>query len=165
MRTGRIFQVTQISQGCHSAYQLCMHPEDMYRVGIGKEDGVRVKTRQGQLIAFVRSDSSMKPGIVSLSQEWGTSPGSGQSVQVGWSMREEIEPDERVPSRSKETVEITKLGLTLGQLKSCVEIASFLSAARRGLGSSDINRMIDNVRPEALPSMRKNGQSAELGED
>lgn len=51
-----------------------MHPADMTRLDLASGDEVEVASGAGHVIASVREDDTMKPGVVSLAHGWGGMP-------------------------------------------------------------------------------------------
>jgi anaerobic selenocysteine-containing dehydrogenase len=50
---------------------LHLHPDDMNRLGLSQNAGVRVHAAHGHTVAYVRADASLKPGCVALAHCWG----------------------------------------------------------------------------------------------
>jgi anaerobic selenocysteine-containing dehydrogenase len=61
-----------------------MHPEDLRCLGIEEGAMVSIISEHGQICAIVRSDSTVRNGVVSITHGWGALPGAGADYhQVG----------------------------------------------------------------------------------
>jgi anaerobic selenocysteine-containing dehydrogenase len=52
-----------------------MHPDDLARLALAAGDMVEIRSRYGQITAFVEADASMRPGVVGMSHGYGARHG------------------------------------------------------------------------------------------
>jgi anaerobic selenocysteine-containing dehydrogenase len=60
----------------HPTNALYVHPQDMEEIALKNGDAARISNRHGSIIGYVRSDSSMRRGVVSMTHCWGVSDSS-----------------------------------------------------------------------------------------
>ncbi|MDB5584146.1 MAG: hypothetical protein JWR80_9322 [Bradyrhizobium sp.] len=100
---------------------LYMNPEDMAAMGLTDSDAVRMTSRHGEVTAYVRTDGTMKPGVVSMTHGRGSvhadDPNALKGSNVGWliSLENELQPINRMPRMSAFEVQISSLSFNLAQ--------------------------------------------------
>ncbi|EEF26064.1 nitrate reductase, putative, partial [Ricinus communis] len=56
----------------HGTNRLYMHPDDAARFGAGDDSAMRVQSAHGEVIAYLKTDATMRPGLVSMNHCWGS---------------------------------------------------------------------------------------------
>lgn len=108
----------------HGTNKIYIHPADMAAIGASDDDALRVRSPHGELVGYVKSDATMKPGVVSMSHGWGAAttiqdPLFLQGAHTGRliSMNLDIQSINRMPLQSGVAVAIERLPFTLHQAK------------------------------------------------
>jgi anaerobic selenocysteine-containing dehydrogenase len=113
------FHEHQTTQRRHGTNRLYVHPADLAKVGATDDEAVRIRSQHGDVIGYVKSDPTMKPGVVSMSQCWGSGsqpdPLFLRGAHTGRliSMRTGLQSINRMPLQSGVPVAIEKLGFSL----------------------------------------------------
>ncbi|MFV8816727.1 molybdopterin-containing oxidoreductase family protein [Haliea sp. E17] len=86
---------------------LCLHPEDIARRGLSEGDEVSVVSDNGRIPAIVQADSTLKPGVASMTHGFGALPGepmdyrnTGASISTLISLQRDCEPLQAMPRMS-----------------------------------------------------------------
>lgn len=106
----------------HGTNRLHMHPDDAARFGAGDDDAMRVASAHGEVIAYLKTDATMRPGLVSMNHCWGSAttqadPWFLRGAHTGRliSMQTDLQAINRMPLQSGVPVAIEKLDFTLGE--------------------------------------------------
>ncbi|MET0988575.1 MAG: molybdopterin-dependent oxidoreductase [Steroidobacteraceae bacterium] len=57
-----------------------MHPEDMRALGIAEGDAVTLRSEHGEVTGHAEADTTIQPGVVSMTHAWGAYPARGTDV-------------------------------------------------------------------------------------
>lgn len=95
---------------------LCAHPADLARRGLKDGERVHIVSSRGRIQAVVKSDDSLKPGVVSMTHGWGKLPDRaekyedvGVSIQSLISLTEDCEPLQAMPRMSAIPVRLERM--------------------------------------------------------
>jgi anaerobic selenocysteine-containing dehydrogenase len=118
------FHGNEITQRRHGTNRLNIHPQDMAALGIANDAAVRVTSDDGAVVAYVRGDATMRPGVVSMAHSWGTvtrpDPLGLRGAHTGTliSMHDHIQTVNRMPRQSGIPVDIAPLGFSLAEAQA-----------------------------------------------
>ena len=118
------FHGNEITKRRHSTNRLNIHPQDMAALDIANDAAVRITSDDGAVIAYVRSDPTMRPGVVSMAHCWGTvtrpDPYGLRGAHSGSliSMHNNIQSVNRMPRQSGIPVDIVPLGFSLAEAQA-----------------------------------------------
>jgi anaerobic selenocysteine-containing dehydrogenase len=113
------FQQNPITLRRHRTNRLYVHPDDLRILELTEDDGVQIDSANGSIIGYVRSDATMKPGVVSMAHGWGagsvSDPWGLKGAHTGRlvSMHASLQPINRMPQQSGIPVSLSKLPMTL----------------------------------------------------
>ncbi len=88
-----------------------------------EEEAVRIRSDDGEIIGYAKSDPSMRPGVVSMSHCWGTSADAdplnlkGAHTGILISLQSELQSINRMPRQSGIPVDLEPLGFTLTEAR------------------------------------------------
>lgn len=106
---------------------LAMHPEDMTRLSLRDGDRVTVSSDNGQIPAIIKTDSSLKRGVVSMTHGFGDSPDNavnylerGASLSPLISLQRDCEPLQAMPRMSAIPVRVERGWSTEHSLRNTV---------------------------------------------
>jgi anaerobic selenocysteine-containing dehydrogenase len=112
------------TQRRHGTNRLYIHPSDLAAIGVGDDEAVRIRSRHGEVVGYVKSDATMRVGVVSMSHCWGTAQTQADPLFLRGahtgrlvSMQADVQSINRMPLQSGVAVFIEKLGFTLQQAK------------------------------------------------
>lgn len=118
------FHGNDITRRRHGTNRLNIHPRDMEAMDLADDAGVRVTSDDGQIVAYVRGDATMQPGVVSMTHCWGTvtraDPLGLRGAHSGSliSMHDHIQSINRMPRQSGIPVDIVPLGFDLADAEA-----------------------------------------------
>lgn len=98
---------------------LHLHPDDMARLGLSSNAGVRVQSAHGAVVAYARADASLKPGCVALAHCWGEHDSSDPLARRGShsgrlvSLRDNLQSINRMPLQTGIAVQLEPLPINL----------------------------------------------------
>jgi len=72
--------VPTLKRGANASNSLHMHPADIESMGIQDGDAVEASNEYGRVQVGVRSDSSLRPGVVAMTHGWGNRQTPGMRV-------------------------------------------------------------------------------------
>jgi anaerobic selenocysteine-containing dehydrogenase len=107
----------------HEVNWLYVHPSDMTRLGIQEQDGVAMEGAHGSIVGYAKSDPTLRPGTVAMTHCWASGQASnflgieGGHTSVLVSLREHLEPINRMPLQTSISVRLQALGRSLTQVK------------------------------------------------
>jgi anaerobic selenocysteine-containing dehydrogenase len=108
----------------HGTNRLYVHPDDLAVVGARDDDAVRIRSDHGEVVGYVRSDTTMRRGVVSMTQNWGAGsqpdPLFLRGAHTGRliSMQHDLQAINRMPLQSGVPVTIEPMGFTLQQAQA-----------------------------------------------
>lgn len=102
--------------------RLHMHPDDAARLHANDADAMRVRSAHGDVIAYLKTDATMRPGLVSMNHCWGSAvtlpdPWFLRGAHTGRliSMQTDIQTINRMPLQSGVPIAIEKLDFTFDE--------------------------------------------------
>jgi anaerobic selenocysteine-containing dehydrogenase len=84
-----------------------MNPDDMAALGLGDGDEVALRSRHGEVVAFVEADADLRQGVVAMTHGFGPRPGSnydprrdGSNINLLLSWEDDADPYHGMPRMS-----------------------------------------------------------------
>ncbi|MDB5969994.1 MAG: hypothetical protein JWQ90_2444 [Hydrocarboniphaga sp.] len=111
-----MFRLNERNLGRKVPNYLYVNPEDMSREDLGEGDAVEIIGDRGQIVGYVRSDSTMRPGVVSMAHCWGAlDPAADPFGRLGGhtsrlvSLDDDLQTINRMPRQSGIPVDLRKM--------------------------------------------------------